>query len=267
MPNLFSALPVVILWWVLASTSGLTRTATSTVRPLAAAISEMSGDLRLRLDVEAEDAGVDGEGDLARRLADAGKDDPFRRAAGGERPAELALRDHVAPRPLGDEGADHRLVGVRLHGVADQRVEAGEGLAEDAVVADEGGGRIAVERRADRRRDVRQGHVLGVEHAVAVVEVIHGSPVLEQEVEREALVGLVGVVGVFAGFRGRDIGLRWRLERPFPAASAQPDSRNQDGRERGAKNDPTIVKRHGRTPSFSPGTGASPASADDAASS
>ena len=57
------------------------------------------GDLRLRLGIEAEDAGVDGEGDLARRLADAGKDDPFRRAAGGERPAELSLRDNVAPRP------------------------------------------------------------------------------------------------------------------------------------------------------------------------
>jgi hypothetical protein len=41
-----------------------------------------------------------GEGDLARRLADAGEDDPFGRAAGGERPAEFALRHHVEPGAL-----------------------------------------------------------------------------------------------------------------------------------------------------------------------
>ena len=41
MPNLFSALPVVILAWVRASTSGLTRMAMATVAPFDDAISEM----------------------------------------------------------------------------------------------------------------------------------------------------------------------------------------------------------------------------------
>ena len=42
MPNLFSALPVAILAWVLASTSGLTRTETFAVRPLPAAMADSS---------------------------------------------------------------------------------------------------------------------------------------------------------------------------------------------------------------------------------
>ena len=41
MPNLFSALPVVILAWVLASTSGLTRIETGATAPRAAAIREI----------------------------------------------------------------------------------------------------------------------------------------------------------------------------------------------------------------------------------
>ena len=57
-----------------------------------------AGDLGLRFDIEAVDAGVDRKGDLPRRLADAGKDDPLRRASGGERPAEFALGHDVAAR-------------------------------------------------------------------------------------------------------------------------------------------------------------------------
>ena len=132
MPNLFSALPVVILAWVRASTSGLTRMATATVAPFDAAISEMrssSGSdstLKQRMPVSMAKA-------ISRaRLGDAGEDDRLGRGAGGERPAQFALRNHVEPGALGHEGADHRLVGIGLHGVADERVEAGEGLAEDA---------------------------------------------------------------------------------------------------------------------------------------
>ena len=96
MPNLFSALPVEILAWVLASTSGLTRiddrraSARGRRRPRAEQL-----ELGLGLDVEAEDAGVEREGDLARGLADAGEDDALGRHAGGERAAQLALGDHV----------------------------------------------------------------------------------------------------------------------------------------------------------------------------
>ena len=51
--------------------------------------------LALRFHVEAEDAGFEPEGELARRLADAGEDDLLRRHAGGERAAKLALGDDV----------------------------------------------------------------------------------------------------------------------------------------------------------------------------
>ena len=97
-------------------------------------------------------------------------------------------------------------------------VEAGERLAEDAVVSDQCSRRVAIERRPDRRGDCGQGHVLGVEHAVAVLEVIHGSPVLEQEIEREATVRLAGLIGSLVGiFLGRG-GARRRRELAISAA-------------------------------------------------
>ena len=46
-------------------------------------------------------------------------------------------------------------------------------LFEQAVVPGQRGGGIAVERRADRGRDVGQGHVLGMKEAVAVEEMVH----------------------------------------------------------------------------------------------
>ena len=73
---------------------------------------------------------------------------------------------------------------------------------------------------------------------------------LEQEVEREAAIGFVAltrIVRVCRGFRG-NVGLWRRLERAFAATGAQTDGRNQNGRQRGAKYDPTIVSPHGRTP-------------------
>ena len=67
------------------------------------------------------------------------------------------------PAPRRASVAQHRLVGVGLHGVADERALAGEGLGEHAVVALERRGGIAIERRADLGRELRKAHVLGVE--------------------------------------------------------------------------------------------------------
>ena len=53
---MFSALPVAILAWVFGSTSGLTRIEMSAVRPLAAAIDGKQFELRLGLDIDAENA-------------------------------------------------------------------------------------------------------------------------------------------------------------------------------------------------------------------
>ena len=70
MPNLFSDLPVAILAWVLASTSGLTRSETQTVRPFEAAICDSSVELGLGFHVDAENAGIDRGGEFVGGLAD-----------------------------------------------------------------------------------------------------------------------------------------------------------------------------------------------------
>ena len=95
MPNLFSDLPVEILACVLASTSGLTRSATCAVVPEALRHLAQRLELRLALDVEAEDALLERVGHLLARLADAGEDDLVGRHAGRERAAQLALGDDI----------------------------------------------------------------------------------------------------------------------------------------------------------------------------
>ena len=176
MPNLFSDLPVAILAWVLASTSGLTRTETQAVRPFDAAISESSVKLRLGFHVDAEDAGIDRGGEFGRRLADAGEHDLLRRNAGRERALQFAARNDVGAGAEPRERRDHRLVGIRLHGVADERRHVGEGVGEHAVVPLERRGRIAIERRADGLGEAGEIDRLGVQHAVAIGEVVHGGP-------------------------------------------------------------------------------------------
>ena len=140
--------------------------------------------LGLGLHVEAEDALAQREGHLVPRLADAGEDDAVGRHAGGQRAAQLALRDHVHAGAQPRQGGDHGLVGVGLDGVADQRVEAGEGLLQHPVVPLQRGGGIAIERRAHLGGDARQAHVLRVEDTTAVGEMVHGGASADQRVSR-----------------------------------------------------------------------------------
>ena len=139
-------------------------------------------ELRLGFDVDAENVRGQRRAQLGFGLADAGEQDLVRRNAGGQRPLQLAAGHHVGAGAEFCQRAQHRLVGVRLHGVAHQRLLAGEGLAEHPVVALQGGGRIAIERRADRFRQFDKIDRLGVQHAVAIVEVIHGG--LSREADR-----------------------------------------------------------------------------------
>ena len=174
MPNLFSDLPVAILAWVPASTSGLTRTEIRAVRAGLDRKPRQQFEFGLGFDVDAENVGGQRRAQFGFGLADAGKQDLVRRNAGRQRPLQLAAGHHVGAGAELGQRAQHRLVGIGLHGVADQRLLAGEGLGEDAVVALQRRGRIAIERRADRVRQIGQIDRLGVQHAVAIVEVIHG---------------------------------------------------------------------------------------------
>ena len=130
MPNLFSFLPVAILAWVSASTSGLTRIATGAVRPrsVATALSRRSSgtDSTLIWWIPAASAAAIS----AARLADPGKDDALGRHAGGERAAQLALRDDVGAGAEPGEQAQHGEVGIGLDRIADQRPLGGERLGK-----------------------------------------------------------------------------------------------------------------------------------------
>ncbi len=197
--------------------------------------------LGLALDVEAEDALLQRVGHLLARLADTGEDDLVRRHAGGEGAAQLALGDDIhAGAELG-ERAQHRLVGVGLDGIADERVLPGEGFRQHAVVPLQRRRRIAIEGRAHLGGEARERDILGVQHAVLVMEMVHGgllSPrfgLAQQRIENEAVVrlGRGSRIGLGAGSFGRlgRAGSRRRrrgIERAAHAARAEAEA--QTGR-------------------------------------
>ncbi len=181
-------------------------------------------ELRLGLDIDAEDPFVEGERELGRGLADAGEHDLAGSDTGGARALELAARDHVRTGAERGQRLDHRLVGVRLHGVADQRVDIGEGAGEHLVVTAQRGGRIAIERGADGRRELDEIDRLGVQHAVAIGEMMHARLI--------ALSAAVGTGWRSAGRRrgsldepidrGPPLGTRRRRGRPTIGAQSVP---------------------------------------------
>ena len=126
--------------------------------------------LRQAFDVELQDPGVQAEGHLPGGLADPGEDDLVGRHAGRQRPAQLALGDHVGAGAQAREAAHHRQIGIGLERVADQRRQVGDGAREGAVGRLQSAAAVAVERRADRRGQRVERDVLGVQPAVAVVK-------------------------------------------------------------------------------------------------
>ncbi len=125
--------------------------------------------------VYAQDAGVDGGRKLAFGLADAGEHDLPRRNARRESPRQFPSRHHVGAGAEPCQRCDHRLVGICLHGVAHERPHVREGASENLVMPRQGGGGIAVERRADLGRNAVERNVFGVKHASAISEVVHGA--------------------------------------------------------------------------------------------
>ena len=80
-----------------------------------------AAQLRQRFDIDLMDAGIERRPHLRRRFADAGEDDPLWRHAGGERSAQLPLRDDVGTCAEAGEEPEYREVRVCLDGIADQR--------------------------------------------------------------------------------------------------------------------------------------------------
>jgi hypothetical protein len=168
---------------------------------------------------------------LPRCLADAGEDDLRRRDARRQRPAQFAFGHNIRACAEPGQRLDDGLIGIGLHRIADQRVEAGKAFGKDPIVALERCGRIAVEWRADFGRDVRDRHIFGVQRAVPVFEMVHESGLLfDEAVEDEGPVFFrLGGWGFFARC-GRH-GVR-RVERRLAAAGGERDE-ERDGEDEG----------------------------------
>ncbi len=97
-------------------------------------------ELRFGFDIDAENAGLERRAQFGLGLADAREQDLLRRDAGGQRALQFAARHHVGAGTELGQRPEHRLVGIRLHGVAHHRLLAGEGVGKDAVMAFQGRG-------------------------------------------------------------------------------------------------------------------------------
>ena len=91
-------------------------------------------ELRFGFHVEAQDAAVERERHLVPGLADAREDDPLAGHARRKRAAQFAFGDDVHAGAELAQRPQHRLVGIRLHGIADERIPVGERFGEDPVV-------------------------------------------------------------------------------------------------------------------------------------
>ncbi|OIQ67514.1 hypothetical protein GALL_509060 [mine drainage metagenome] len=87
----------------------------------------------------------------------------------------FASRDHIHAGAQIAKGLEHRNVRQGLDRKAHQMRQRRKRLLKQAEMAGQCRGRIAVERRADCFRQFDEIHRLGVKHAVAKIEVIHGA--------------------------------------------------------------------------------------------
>ena len=127
-----------------------------------------------RFDVELEQAAVERLDHFRLGLADARKDDPLGGDTGRAGAAIFADGDDVRAQPGVSQHLEHGGVWVGLDREGDQRVVwAGDRLAHHCGMAAHGRGRIDIDRRASRRRDGRQRHILTISLALADGEMVH----------------------------------------------------------------------------------------------
>ncbi len=155
-------------------------------------------------------------------LADAGEHDLLGRNARSARALQLAARHDVRARAEPRQRRDHRLIGIRLHGVADERGHVGERLGEHPVVPRRAS-RSNSSRTAcrPRRAMARKVDLLGVHHAVAIGKVVHGQEELGRG-SRSASRGM-RLFWPWPGDRAAlrivfEIAVRWRRSVPRSAA-------------------------------------------------
>jgi hypothetical protein len=129
-----------------------------------------------RLDVEEQDALPEPGHELRLGLPDAREDHLLRVEPGPHRPVELPAGDYVGAGPEGRQRPQHGEVPVRLDRVADQVVEAREGLVELPVGPLYRGVAVDVGRRPRLTGDLVERYPLAAEAAPLVVEVVQDPP-------------------------------------------------------------------------------------------
>lgn len=82
-----------------------------------------------RFDVEAENPGIQRHADFVLAFANTGKHDFGRIGANCQYPLQLTTGNNVKPRAQAGKQLENRQVGIGLHGVADQMIVPGKGLA------------------------------------------------------------------------------------------------------------------------------------------
>ena len=80
------------------------------------------------------DSRLEGETHFFAGFSNTGKDDPLGRDTGGQCASQFAFRDDIRARtPIG-QGLQHTQIGVRLHRIANHRVQFGEGAGKNVIV-------------------------------------------------------------------------------------------------------------------------------------
>ncbi len=125
------------------------------------------------LQVEQQDARLEGRLDLLGLFAHPGIDDFGRVHPGRQGPVEFAAGDDVGPGAQPGEEPQDGQVGVGLHREADDMGKVGKGGVEDPEVMGQGAGAVKVKGGAHRRGDFTHRHVFAVEFTGLVVEVMH----------------------------------------------------------------------------------------------
>ncbi len=123
--------------------------------------------------VKAMDVGFQGGGHFIGGLADAGKHDLVRIAAGAQYPFQFAAGDDIKAGAATGQHVQYRQVGVGFHRITDLVRMIAEGLVEGLEVTFQGGTGIEVQRRAETVGQLFYRQFFGEQLAVAVLEVIH----------------------------------------------------------------------------------------------
>ena len=181
----------------------------SAVRALADGDRGQKFEFGFGFDVDAEDAVLDREVEFTGGLADAREHNPLRRNAGGAGAVKFAFRHDIGAGTEPSERGDDRLVGVRFERVTNKRVDIGEGGGEDIVVPLDRGAGIAIERRADDVGKLSEIDRFGMQHAVAIGEMMHGT-CLVHESENWTMLACSVTLG-----RERSEQSEWVPGRPF----------------------------------------------------